>query len=172
MNFKYATIVLLVLFVVGCGSLETYQGEDGKTHTRLGDVLGGVSQGVKDVAPLVNTIAPGGGLVATGVALLLSLVGNGVTSVMAKRRGTALSTIIAGVEEGTKNYKEAVDAIVKIVQGVDAKVAESVKEEAAKYKNIKNLVKTASKIIGNKRYINNYVQAVVRDDDREVKKVA
>lgn len=165
---KRNRIVISVLFIltlsigVGCSTFELGKDTEGNPQTQIEGILDEVSEGLKNISPVANLAFPGSGTVATGLALLLSLVGNGITSVVARKRGTALSTVIAGVEEGTKKYDDMVNAIVSIVHEIDPKAADKLNKEAGKYKNIKELVKEASIIVGNSSYVDSYVQSVTK----------
>lgn len=92
-------VLVLLLAAPGCYLLETQIDATGKETTKLEAVLDKVNDTIGVAAPIVNTFAPGSGVVAGGVGLLLSLVGGLVTSVVvAKRRGGALAAVVAGVE--------------------------------------------------------------------------
>lgn len=142
--------------------LEPKANPDGTVTTQIQDVLKPVSDGIKAAAPILNTLFPGAGLIGTGLALFLSLVGNGITSVMVKRRGTALGTIIQGVEVGTQKYNELVESIVGIVKGINPEMADKIRQEANKYKTVKELVAEISRIVGNEKFMDAFVQSITR----------
>ncbi len=100
--YKYVLVLCLFIGVAGCGSMDVFKDENGIEHTKLTDVLNTTSQGVSAVSSFI----PVYGAVGAGVAGLLSLVSNGLLAIARRKKEGVISTMVAGVNEASKNFDE------------------------------------------------------------------
>lgn len=142
--FVFFVYAFVISAVGGCKAFEAYQDSAGVSHTLAGDYLDTAS----DVTKTVGSFVPGYGLVGGGVALLLSLIGNGITSVAVRRKSVAnnklamaLEVVAKGVNTATDNYADLKVAITDILKGIgDDDAADKVEKVFADNGEIKNII--------------------------------
>lgn len=108
---KYVLVLCLFIGFAGCGSMDVYKDDKGNDHTKLTDVLNITSRGVGAVSSFI----PVYGAVGAGVAGLISLVSNGLLAVAKRRKEGVISTMVAGVNEATKNFEELKKDLITIL---------------------------------------------------------
>ena len=148
--------------VSGCGAFELVTGSDGQPHTRIETALGTAGKVIGGVSGFVPV--PGAKIIGGGLAVIMGLAGHSITSVVvSRRRNTALSTVIKGVEVGAGEIDKLRDSIVAMLggAGVGAAIQGGVHDLFVKASTIKSIIYDVSKLVENKDYLDSKVQQVV-----------
>ena len=99
---KYAIIFLCLVAMAGTGCYLTETKVDkitGQEITNMESITTQAQGYITPIAPIVNAVVPGSGLIIGGIVTLLGLIGTTTTAlVKSHRKGGALAAVIHGVQ--------------------------------------------------------------------------
>ncbi|MDP2683607.1 MAG: hypothetical protein Q8P20_00995 [bacterium] len=129
--------------------------------TVMEDITTKIQGVIAPIVPVANTFAPGSGIIIGGIVLLLGLVGSTTTAIVkAKRKNTklesALSVVVAGVNEYSKNEPKIKEMIVSIA-GADKDKVETIFNKATKVKSIIQAIATERNV---ERFLKLFVKTI------------
>jgi hypothetical protein len=127
----------------------------GVAHTDVTDAAKKVADTIGSAVPMVNTFAPGYGMLASGVSALLGLGASAFLAFRTKSQSNKLNTasgvietIVQGVNVAKDNYDELKTAILDTASGVSLDAGKKVSDLFNKFeadgKGIKNVIKQNS----------------------------
>ena len=159
---KFIVILMLIGFlgIAGCKIFEIEKDQAGVSHTKIETILAGASDTIKAGGQIANAWYPGVGILATGLAALLGLIGHSITSVVTSRKNESVaSTAIKGVEVASTNYDALQQTLIDMFAS-QSDIQTKIKEAFAKTKTVKDTVAEISKLIGNSALVNSMVQKI------------
>ena len=158
--------LLLCIIVVGCSAFEPKVNETGVAYTDMENYLkttGGVLQAA-------GTFIPGYGTLLAGFGGLLSVIGGSITSViMVKKRGSALDTVIKGVNEASDTYDKLKEVILLgIGNEVDDKgriiispqTYADIQTFLNKASEVKEIIRKVADLLGTESYLHSRVKSI------------
>ncbi|MCC7212503.1 MAG: hypothetical protein IT451_11780 [Candidatus Brocadia sp.] len=151
--------LFVLLMIAGCALVEPkVDSETGTTYTDLENYLRQAGLIMQSAGAFV----PGWGTLVAGAGGLLSVIAGSITSVsMVRKRGSALDTVIKGVNEGTKVFDEVKTTLLAEMKTVlkpeDYTKLEKILSEATP---IKEIIKKIADILGTESYLHRRVKSI------------
>ena len=153
-KYVLVTIICLAISLTGCAFLK-------KEFTRTADGQAPIEKQLKEGQKYTSLI-PGYGTIVSGGFGILLLVANGIVSVMAKRRGTAVNAVVAGVEQASINYKTFIDDVMKVLHDISPAAESKVQAELDNLAPMKDTISIASKALGISDWLHNRIQTLTK----------